>query len=157
MNKLYKKLDGSDVEMLLDEFVALQVFELLLFKFSLIAIKEKVDVPMTKLINYENNLVIIRDIIERLVKGEEIQSYGVNDIVNYYAVPTSLENLKEITIQILTTNISYGMVLLGLFISTTAITKEHQYGYIIDQLVSQTNSTNSATFEWWKQKIIELD
>jgi hypothetical protein len=155
MNKLYRNYETSQA-LLFEEFKALQIFELLIINRPVIFIQNALNLDSADQIEeYQNKLIIIRDIMGRLVMGKEIQ-FAQEGNVTYYAMPTNIDELQITTKGIINSNVEYGLVN-GVLVASSYETYNNHLNYIINQLVTTTNNTNSATFEWWQSEVTKYE
>jgi len=151
MNKLYRNYETPPT-MLWEEFRALQILELLLMNKPLMFIENSlslVEEELPKLVDYQDKLVVIQSIMHRLVKGTELNLEG-----SAYPLPQNLSEMKIVVKSIINTEQKYGLTN-GLFVCSSFINYNIRLDYIIQMLVTSTNDTNSATYEWWMKEVIE--
>ena len=164
---LIKKYDGVSAkeDILLTKDEALAVFNLLKVGTTVAQIKHKLFLPTKKVKVLETRLIEVREMIEKLVKGEsrlvleeshfeEIDGVTtkVIDVEEVRCpVPSTLSKLKERSVQLIGRDYDISEPLFETDDINTLVTA---INYVVEQLVLHSNNTNNDTFSWWKSKVI---
>ncbi len=165
---LYKKLDTTTTTTptLLTETEGLAVFNALITGASVNEVKHSLFLPSDKIKALEQKMISLRSIMERLVKGQEVETEEVfhfdeetgEKVIDtakvFYTVPTSIASLKSTCLTVVNAGANYGHIST---IFTVADVNDliESLNYVIEQMVTQSNATNNATFAWWKAKQVE--
>lgn len=166
--KLYNKLDDVTVQepVLLTEEQGLAVFNALIAGKSVVEVKHLLNIPTADIKRLENKLVGVREIMKRLVRGEEVSQEEVYHFdeetgekiidtpIKYYPKPTSMAKLKTAVLTAINSNPNYGMGE-GLFQADSLESMIDGFNYVIEQMIVQSNVSNNASFSWWKSKVTE--
>lgn len=152
---------------LLKEDEALAVFNALVEGKTVSQIKHILYLPTDKVSLLESRLIEIRDMMINIVNRrsnlvDEEGHYEINEetgestyIVDVEQVicpvPSSLGKLVERSIQIITKDYDFSE---PLFETDNIESLLDAIEYVVTTLVTKSNSTNDATFDWWKSKVI---
>ena len=167
---LVKKYSDTEpvVISLLAQDKAIQAFNLLLEGKSIIEVKHELSIPSAQVKLLETRFIEIRDMIERIIRHEAklvreeghfeisdeiegVQTWIVDTEEVLCPVPSSLSKLQERSVELIGNDYDINEPLFDtddLNILVTAI------NYAVSTLVSHSNITNDATFDWWKSKVI---
>jgi hypothetical protein len=147
---------------LLSETEALAAFNLFMLGKSVNQVKHTLYLPTIKLSLLYVRLMEMREMIDRIVKHEaklvrevghydEEGNYVIDTPEELCPVPQSLSMLIQRSLQLISQDYNVSEPLFDtddISVLMTAIT------YVITQLVIQTNSTNNASYSWYKDKIV---
>lgn len=166
--ELIKKYDlqNTNQEHLLSTQDALDAFDLFVLGVSITDVKHQLFLPESKLKTLYQRLVETRLMIERIMKGEarlvrEEGHYEVDEVTQEQVwlvdveevlapIPETIEELKSISLTLVSKDYD---VTEPLFNTNNVEDLVNGINYIIDKIIQHSNTTNNATFDWWKQQI----
>lgn len=152
-------------ELLLDQNQALEAFGLFLQGKTPNQVRRIMFLPVNKLERLHLRFVEVREMIERIVKHEarlvrEVGHYEEVDGEQVWIidtpeelcpVPQTLAKLKERSLQLVMNDYDISEPLFATDDMTTLV---NALNYVIEQIILHSNSTNDATFDWWKTQVI---
>lgn len=127
-----------------------------------VQVKHLMFLPLVKLETLYNRLVKIRQMIERIAKGEarlvREESHidpntgeKVIDVPEQLApVPASLEELKATSLQLIQNDYDISE---PLFQANSIEELQAGLNYVIEQIILHSNQANDATFDWWINQV----
>lgn len=145
-------------ETLLTQEQALQAFDLFSQGKSTFEVKCTMFLPEDKLILLYDRLVEMRLMLERLVKGEAHLTYGetnpeTGEVTEdtFVPSPTNMTELIQAGLQLINRDYDISE---PLFQSDSISELIAGIQLVLMQIVQKSNSTNDATFDWWKSQIL---
>jgi hypothetical protein len=163
MEIIRKFIEPVVTDTLLTKEQAIIAFDLFVQGGNVNSVKHQLHVPASKVETLYQRLVEIREMIERVVKGEaklvheeghydREGNYIVDTPTVYAAVPNTLEDLQSTCLALVANDYDISE---PLFETDNLMDLVDGLNYVIEKIIQYSNATNDASFDWWKFKIIE--
>jgi hypothetical protein len=163
MEQIIKKYETQEQEQsipLVSKDKALEIFDLLVEGNNIIKVKYETFTSVEQVKKLNGKFVEIRDMMERIVKHQAWLKRPVLDEQGNVIeegelcpVPQSEAKLIERSLQLINNDYDFGAE--PLFDVQSVEEVQDAVEYIVHTIITHSNLTNDADYDWWKSKVTE--